>query len=56
MRAERADDEFLRIRLTSELARDREIVVKYEEGLGFHRARIEANRYELGKLDERLGG
>ncbi|GAB4046773.1 hypothetical protein [Catellatospora paridis] len=56
MREDRTDDEFLRIRLTGEVERDREIVAKYEEGLGFHRARIEANRYELGKLDERLGG
>ncbi|GIF97412.1 hypothetical protein Cci01nite_25060 [Catellatospora citrea] len=40
---------------TGEVERDREIVAKYEEGLGFHRSRIEADRYELGELDERLG-
>lgn len=47
-------DEFERIRITDRIERDRAMVRQYEEHLGFFRGRIEDNRYELGKLDERL--
>lgn len=48
-------DNFTRIQLTVRLESDRELVTQYEEGLAFHRGRIDDTRYELGKLDERLG-
>jgi hypothetical protein len=31
-------------------------VAQYEEHLAFYRHRIETQLYDLGKLDERLGG
>jgi len=49
-------DEFDRIQLVSQIERERAIVAQYEEHLAFYRARIENRLYELGKLDERLGG
>lgn len=52
----RAADEFRRIELVSLLERERAIVGQYEQHLAFYRARIEDRRYELGRLDERLGG
>ena len=52
----READEFRRIELTARLARDREIVAKYEAGLEFYRRRVEDTRYDLGRLDERLEG
>jgi hypothetical protein len=56
MATARDEDEFRRIELMSLLERERTIVVQYEQHLAFYRARIEERRYELGKLDERLGG
>lgn len=53
---ERVKDEFTRMELITRLNKDREIIVQYETGLGFHRQRVEDTRYELGRLDERLGG
>ncbi len=55
MEEDRVRDEFERMRLTAQLARSREIIGGYEEGLAFYRQRVEDTRYELGRLDERLG-
>ncbi|MDI1462139.1 hypothetical protein QEZ54_14290 [Catellatospora sp. KI3] len=41
--------QFLRIRLTSQVERDREIAAKYEEGPTFHRARIGGKQYDWGR-------
>ena len=49
-------DHFERMRLNAQIDRDREIVVRYDDGMAYRRQRIEDARYELGKLDERLGG
>jgi hypothetical protein len=48
------DDEFERIRLTDQIERYRLIVAQYDVHQAQYRARIENNRYELGRLDERL--
>lgn len=56
MDSERVDDEFARIQLIERVARSREIIAQYEVGLAFHRQRVEDDRYEIGRLDERLGG
>ena len=56
MTTPREDDEFRRIDLASLLERERGIVAQYEQHLAFYRTRIEERLYELGKLDERLGG
>lgn len=53
---DRVRDEFMRMELTALLSRDREIIASYEEGFAFIRRRIEETRYDLGRLDERLGG
>ncbi len=55
MNEERVKDEFSRMELTARLHRDRQIIDQYESGLAFHRKRVEDTRYELGRLDERLG-
>jgi hypothetical protein len=52
---QRERDEFRRIELKEQLERDRAVIGQYEEGLDFHRDRVEGARYELGRLDERLG-
>jgi hypothetical protein len=49
-------DEFRRIELIERLARDREIIAQYEAGMEFYRRRTEDTQYDLGRLDERLGG
>lgn len=56
MDQQRERDELSRMQLTVELERSREIVTQYEVGMVYHRNRIENARYNLGKLDERLGG
>jgi hypothetical protein len=56
MEDERVNDEFRRVRVTAQLSRDREMINQYEIGLAFHRQRAEDARYDLGHLDERLGG
>jgi hypothetical protein len=56
MTTPRERDEFERMRLTEQIERDRALVAQYELHQAFYRGRIEDNRYELGKLDERLGG
>jgi hypothetical protein len=48
-------DEFDRIRLHQEVERARRIIVQYEKGLAFYRHEIENKRYDIGRLDERLG-
>ncbi len=54
MTTPRDRDEFDRIRLTDQIERDRAMVAQYEEHQAFFRKRIEDNRYDLGRLDERL--
>ena len=56
MTASTDDDEFERIRLVAQIERDRHLVRQYDQHQSFYRARIEDGRYELGRLDERLGG
>ena len=53
---DRVRDEFTRMELTARLSRDREIIAQYETNVEFFRRRVEDTRYELGRLDERLGG
>lgn len=45
-----------RIELTERLARDREILARQYAGLAHYRGRIENKQFNLGRLDERLGG
>lgn len=52
----REQDEFDRIQVSTQIAKDRLMITQYEEGLEHRRARVENNRYELGRLDERLRG
>jgi len=52
----RQDDEFERMRLVAQIERDRLLIAQYEEHQAFYRGRVEDSRYELGRLDERLGG
>ncbi len=54
--APRERDEFDRVRRNAQIERDREVLAQYEEGMAFFPARIENNRYGLGRIDERLGG
>jgi len=42
--------------LTAVVERARQVVEMYEQNQEHFRQAIENNRYELGKLDERLGG
>ena len=49
-------DEFNRIQITAQLTRYREMISQYEIGLAHRRQRVEDALYELGSLDERLGG
>lgn len=49
-------DQFDRMRLVARIERARALVAQYEEHQEFYRRQIEDSRYELGKLDERLGG
>jgi len=49
-------DEFERMRLIAQIERARGLVEQYEENQEFYRRQIEDSRYELGRLDERLGG
>jgi hypothetical protein len=44
------------IRLVAQIERARTLVTRYEEHQEFYRRQIEDSRYELGRLDERLGG
>jgi hypothetical protein len=50
------DDQFERIRLVARIERARALITQYEESQEFFRRQIEDSRYELGRLDERLGG
>ncbi|GAA1417818.1 hypothetical protein ACFQZ4_26720 [Catellatospora coxensis] len=54
MHEDRVKDEFARIELVTRMQRDGEMISQYEYGLTFHRRRVEADRYQLGRLDERL--
>ncbi|MEU8005022.1 hypothetical protein AB0B66_28015 [Catellatospora sp. NPDC049111] len=56
MAENRVKHEFNRMELTARMERDREIIAKYEVGREFHRERVENTHYELGRLDEKLGG
>jgi len=55
-RSPRERDEFERIRRVAQIEKDRNFIARYEEGTAFYRTRIEDNRYELGRIDERLRG
>jgi len=48
--------EFDRIRLVAQVERAHGLIAQYEEHQEFFRRQIEDSRYELGRLDERLGG
>jgi hypothetical protein len=50
------DDQFERIRLVARIERARALIAQYEESQEFYRRQIEDSRYELGRLDKRLGG
>ena len=52
----RENDEFKRMRLVSELERYRFLIAQYDEHQAFYRGRVVRDTYELGMLDERLGG
>jgi hypothetical protein len=52
----REDDEFERIRLVAEIEHARLLIAQYDEHQAYYRGRVEDNRYQLGRLDERLGG
>jgi hypothetical protein len=45
----------VRIRLVSRIEPARALIAQYEESQEFYRRQIEGSRYELGRLDERLG-
>ena len=49
-------DEFDRMRVSAEMERARAFVTQYEDHQRHFRRQIEEYAYELGKLDERLGG
>ena len=50
------NDEVERMRLVAQIERDRLLIAQYEEHQAFYRGRVEDGRYELGRLDEQLGG
>jgi hypothetical protein len=52
---DRSEHEFKRIRLHHTVEQKRAFVAQYERGLAFAREAIEEARYEIGRLDERLG-
>jgi hypothetical protein len=52
---QKEQDEFDRIELHQDIERAREMITQYEKGMGFYRQVIEARRYWIGRLDERLG-
>jgi len=51
----RERDEFRRIGLAADMERARGLILEYEEHQAHFRDRVEQARYEMGKLDERLG-
>jgi hypothetical protein len=51
----REKDEFERMRLVAEVEHYRLLIAQYEEHQAYYRGRVEDNRYQLGRLDERLG-
>ncbi|TDB96455.1 hypothetical protein E1091_09245 [Micromonospora fluostatini] len=56
MTSPRERDEFERMRLVAQIERARDFIKQYEEHQEFYRQQVEDSRYELGRLDERLGG
>jgi hypothetical protein len=52
----REKDEFKRIQLVAEIEHARLLIAQYEEHQAYYRGRVEDDRYQLGRLDERLGG
>jgi hypothetical protein len=52
----RVRDEIKRFEHHRDRDRAREIIAKYEEGFAHYRRIIEDLSYEIGRLDERLGG
>ncbi len=55
MDSQRERDEFERMRLTAQIERARMLVAQYDEHQEFFRRQIEDSRYELGRLDQKLG-
>ncbi|GIG89254.1 hypothetical protein Pen02_41900 [Plantactinospora endophytica] len=55
MSREHERDQFERMRLVEQIERARALIAQYAEHQAHYRARVEDNRYELGRLDERLG-
>ncbi len=49
-------DEFERMRLVAQIERARALIEQYEQHQEFYRRQVEDSRYEIGRLDERLGG
>jgi hypothetical protein len=48
-------DEFQRIKLHEEIAKAQLIISQHTNGLAHYRQEVEGMRYEIGRLDERLG-
>jgi hypothetical protein len=51
----RERDHFARIKHHQDIERARMIIRQYEKGMAFYRQEIEDKKYEIGRLDERLG-
>lgn len=56
MNSSKERDEFERMRLAAQIERARAFIAQYQEHQEFYRRQVEDSRYELGRLDERLGG
>ncbi len=56
MTTSRERDEFERMKLVAQIERARNFIKQYEEHQEFYRRQVEDSLYELGRLDERLGG
>ncbi|MDG4791101.1 hypothetical protein O7626_35230 [Micromonospora sp. WMMD1102] len=56
MSTDREHDEFERIRLVEQIHRHNALIAQYAEHQAIYRRRVEDDRYQLGRLDERLGG
>ena len=51
----RQDDHFERMKLATAIERARGLIAHYDEGRAFYCRMIEESRYNIGRLDERLG-
>jgi hypothetical protein len=55
MQRSREQDEFDRIKQHEREEKARRFIEQYEESQAYYRGWIEATRYRIGRLDERLG-